>query len=166
MRRYFLILPVLACLLFVACKTAKPPDEVLETKTFNQIMKSGKDVEDPVHGKQVKFYYGAVSGSDGTQANGIAYIHLYENGTSTVTVNLNIALPENGHYVAYILDSSGKQEIEIGALQSIFGDVRHSVKNETTEDITKTLLVQVRRESRGTSTVVAEGTLKEPALAK
>ncbi len=162
-----LLAPVLFCFLLAACgSTPAPEDKVLEVKTYNQIMKSGKDVPDPVHGKEVKFYYGAVAGTEGTNANGIAYIHMYEDGTSVVTVNLNIALPESGNYFAYLQDSSGDKAVTIGALKSIVGDVRHTVKGETKEDVTKTLMVQVRHETREKKTLVAEGMLKEPVPAK
>ena len=157
-----LLAPALFCLLFAACSTPVPQDDVLEVKAYNQIMKSGTDVPDPVHGKEVKFYYGAVAGTDGTNANGIAYVHMYDDGTSVVTVNLNIALPDSGNYVAYLQDSSGEKIVTVGKLQSIVGDVRHTVKGETKEDVTKTLTVQVRLESRAKKMLVAEGTLKEP----
>ncbi len=163
-----LITPIIVSLVLVACTSAPLPekDEVLETQEVNQFMKTGKVLEDPVHGKQVNFFYGAVSGTGGTNANGIAYIHIFADGTSTVTVNVNIALPVSGSYIAYIRDASGASRIRVGELTSIVGDVRHSVTLKTTENVSRALFVEVRREGGGDSTLVAEGTMKGAAPAK
>jgi len=130
-------------------------------------MKSGAEFSDPVHGKGVSFYYGAVSGAGETNANGIAYIHLFEDGASAVTINLNIELPPSGtKYVAYVQDSTGSSSVKVGEMKSIVGDVRHSVKLETSENVAKNLSVKVLREGRGESVLVAEGTMKVPAATK
>lgn len=162
-----LLVPVVLCFALASCGGPSEADKILEVQSYTQIMKSGTDFSDPVHGKGVGFYYGAVSGTEGVNANGIAYIHVFEDGASTVTVNLNIELPASGtKYVAYVQDSAGTSSLKVGEMKSIVGDVRHSVKLETKEDASKTLSVKVRREGRGESVLVAEGTMKVPAATK
>lgn len=162
-----LLIPALLCFTLSACGTPSEQDKVLEVQTYTQIMKTGEDFSDPVHGKGVSFFYGAVSGTEGINANGIAYIHVFEDGASTITVNLNIELPPSGKkYVAYVQDTSGSSTIKVGEMRSIVGDVRHSVKLETNENASKNLSVKVRLEGRGSNDLVAEGTMKVPAAAK
>ncbi|MBP7114112.1 MAG: hypothetical protein KBA40_01530 [Candidatus Peribacteraceae bacterium] len=159
-----LLIPVVFALALAACGAPSEQDKILQVQEYTQIMKGDKDAPDPIHGKETSFYYGAVSGTEGTNANGLAYIRVYEDGTSSVTVNLNIALPPDGtHYIAYVQSSAGDTSIKVGELTSIVGDVRHTVKLETKEDASKTLSVKVRREGKGQSDLVAEGTMKQPA---
>lgn len=164
----FLLAPVIVALALASCGgVPSEEDKILQVQEYTQIMKGDKDTPDPVHGRETSFYYGAVSGADGTNANGLAYIRVYEDGTSAVTVNLNIELPPSGtKYVAYVQNSAGDISIKVGELVSIVGDVRHAVKFETKEDATKTLSVKVRREGKGDSVLVAEGTMKQPAQAQ
>lgn len=162
-----LLIPAFLCLTLAACSTPSEQDKVLEVQTYTQIMKTGEDFSDPIHGKGVGFFYGAVSGVEGINANGIAYIHVFEDGASTITVNLNIELPPSGKkYVAYVQDTSGSSTIKVGEMRSIVGDVRHSVKLETKENASENLSVKVRLEGRGSNDLVAEGTMKVPATAK
>lgn len=162
-----LLIPAILCFALASCGAPSDEDKVLEVQSYTQIMKTGADFSDPVHGKGVSFYYGAVSGAEGTNANGVAYIHIFEDGASTVTINLNIELPASGtKYVAYVQDSTGASSVKVGEMKSIVGDVRHSVKLETTDNMTKNLSVKVRREGKGESVLVAEGTMKAPVATK
>lgn len=162
-----LFAPITLCIVLAACSTPSEQDKILQVQEYTQIMKSGADVVDPVHGKEAKFLYGAVSGTEGVNANGLAYLRVFADGASSVTVNLNIELPVSGtKYVAYIQDSSGSASLKIGELESIVGDVRHTVKLVTTDDVSTMRMVKVRREGKGESVLVAEGTMKEPAPAQ
>lgn len=149
-----------------ACGKQPDPDgEILEVKEYTTVMKNGKVLVDPVHGKEVKFWYGAV-GSE--KSNGVAYIHVFEDGTSVVTANVNILIADEGtHYQVYLKSADGKKQIDVGELQSIIGDARHSVRFETTEDLSSMLNMEVRHEKGllAGSEVVGTGTLKEPAPA-
>ncbi len=162
-----LFAPVVFCLVLTACGSPSEEDQILQVQEYSKIMQTGKDLVDPVHGKEVKFYYGAVSGANGTNANGLAYVHVFEDGTSIVTVNLNIELSRRGtRYVAYLNNSTGDLPVKIGELKSIVGDVRHTMKNETQKSVSETLTVNVLREGKGESILVAQGTIKEPASAQ
>ena len=166
MKKLF-FLSTLCCLALVSCAGLSSEDKILEVKSYGQIMKTGKDTPDPIHGKEVGFYYGAVSGTtEGRNANGIGYIHVYEDGTSVITVNLNIELPTSGTYKAYLGNNSDNTSILIGELESIVGDVRHTIKSKTRENVGETLVVKVLLEERGKSTLVAEGVLKQPTKAE
>ncbi len=161
------LLPLILCLTLSACGQAPADDKVLKIQEYTQIMKTGGELTDPVHGKEVKFFYGAVSGTEGTNANGLAYVRIFEDGASSVTVNLNIELaPAGTKYIAYIQNSGGDASLKIGELESIVGDVRHTVKLVTDQDASTMLSVKIRREGRGESILVAEGTMKAPAPAK
>jgi hypothetical protein len=55
---------------------------------------------------------------------------------------------------------------KVGELESIVGDVRHTVKLSSDDDISRSLSVKVMREGKGQSVLVAEGTMKAPAPAQ
>lgn len=149
--------------LLVACNKPET-DKVLEIKDFTTVMKTGEGVVDPEHGKETAFYYGALGGQNGANANGVGYIHTFEDGFSTVTANLNIQVADKGfEYVAYLEGATSAAPIKVGALHSIIGDVRHSVKFETNEGVTSKLKLVVYREGSGKKEVVAVGDLKQPS---
>lgn len=157
---------VILSLALVACGGQSEEDKILEMQSYSQIMKTDKDLVDPVHGKEVKFYYGAVSGVAPVNANGLAYVHVFEDGTSTVTVNLNIEVQSGAKYIVSIENASGTSSLKVGVLRSLVGDVRHTVTMQTKNDLATSLVVVVRREGKGEPVVVAKGTMKEPAAAK
>ncbi len=147
-----------------ACKDKSDPEgDILEVKEYSTVMKTGKVLIDPVHGKEVAFWYGAI-GSE--KSNGVGYIHTFEDGASIVTANLNILLAEKGtHYQAFLVSDDGKKEVDIGQLNSIIGDARHSIRFETQNDISGMTKLEVRHMKGllGGSEVVGSGTLKKPA---
>ncbi len=152
-------------------KPIDPNDKVLEIKEYTQVMKNGKVLVDPVHGTEQKFWYGAILGTGDTNANGVGYIHLFEDGTSVLTANLNI-LPRTDKkvFVVWLSDADGKNVVKVGELRSIVGDARHSVKFETESKVTGTpkvfVTVEVSENVKSPSATVAEGILKEPTETK
>jgi hypothetical protein len=159
------LLTTLAFSIVLSACSQPEKDKGKEVKDYTSIIKTGKEVTDPVHGKETGFFYGAI-GSE--KSNGVAYIRTYEDGVSVVTANLNVHLAEQGtHYEAYLLSADEKKKIDLGELTSIIGDARHSVRFETKENIQDMLTLEVRLEKgllKG-SEVIATGVLKVPAPA-
>ncbi len=162
-KTYALLFISLASLAACGSTTVKVDDgKVLEVQKYNTVIQGSKD---PVHGTQVGFKYGAIDGVGQTHANGVAYFPTFDDGNSVLTVNVNILLaPKGSHYLAMLTDGTSKGLMEVGTLQSIVGDVRHSVKLETKADVTNfnTVLVYLVKDSgSGNETLVAKGTLKK-----
>ncbi len=136
-------------------------DKVLEVQKYNTVYQGSVD---PEHGKQVAFMYGSVDGVGESKANGVAYFPTFEDGTSVLTVNVNILpAPEGSHYLVMLSDGSPKGLIEVGKLESIVGDVRHSAKLVTDDDVksfTSILIYLLPNEGQGSQGLVAQGTMK------
>ncbi len=124
----------------------------------------GKTVVDPEHGLETWFGIGALSGVEGTNANGMAQLHVMESGTSLVSMQLNIAqAPEGSEYRAWLVSSSGAR-IDAGTLDPFMGDVRHHVNYEAKRDLRDSLTVEITLKKTGTAepgTVVATGVMTE-----
>ncbi len=151
---------VVVAVLFSACgkKDAVDPAAMDKAKKYNQVIQKGNDPADPIHGAQTTFSYGAISGVAPAKANGIGYLRTFADGSSIVTVNVNILkAPEKTSYTVMLKNTATNVMMEVGILESILGDTRHSVELSTKSDV------------RGYNTVnvylgkvlVAEGTLKE-----
>lgn len=152
-----------AILALLACTPTQPVDKQQLLQDYSQV-KAGKD---PVHGEETAMWYGSIEGVNGTNANGVGFIRRYEDGATVVTVNLNILPAEEGtHFQAFITDGAGTS-VDAGELRSIIGDARHSAKLETKDDVSALLTVEVHSVKggllAGQSSVVARGTLKQPA---
>jgi hypothetical protein len=169
MRRSSLIaLSLSLALVFSACSKQITRDEgdILEVKEFNTVMQTEKDLIDPVHGKQTAVWYGAMSGVGETKANGVGFVHRFEDGASTVTINLNVLLAQKGYrYVGVLSTPDGSKTVDVGEISSIIGDARHSGKMETTIDTTGMTIINVYSvkgsEKPAQGTLIATGTLKE-----
>lgn len=169
MRRSSLIAFSLSlALVFSACSTKITRDEgdVLEVKEFNTVMQTEKDLIDPVHGKQIAVWYGAMIGVGETKANGVSFVHRFEDGASTVTINLNVLLAQKGYrYVGVLSTPDGSRTVDVGEISSIIGDARHSGKMETTVDTTGMTMINVYTVKGGQmlteEALIATGTLKE-----
>lgn len=168
MKKLSLLGLVLVPLLIVACGTSKPlvpnPDDEKKVQEYNAPLtrKPGQEVRDPVHGVETGLWYGAVSGTEGTNANGVAFVQYFEDGGSIVTVNLNIAqAPEGKHYEAIVQNEDGSDVFTVGELRSIIGDSRHSAKIDTTYDTSKlhTITVVLLSDGAERGDTVATGTL-------
>lgn len=159
MRTSFLSVLCLS-LLLSACgspDTVKVEDDtILEVQKYNQVMKTGEELIDPVHGKQARFAYGALSGTNGISANGVAYLHTFEDGNSTLTVNLNILVAPKGNYTVQLKNAANAQVMNVGTLASILGDARHSMQFTTNLDVSAYNQVLVYLGTK----LVAEGTMK------
>lgn len=158
---------VVTAVLFAACSSSTKPvvDKSNEVKEYNSVRTLKKDAVDDVHGKEIRFSYGAIAGVGGTKTNGVAYVRTYEDGVSLVTANLNIAkAAEKKQYFAWLGNEAAPRSISIGVLQSIVGDTRHSTKLETSSDVSAydSIFVYVGGTSDDpqSGNLIAKGTLK------
>lgn len=168
-------LVILSCsLLLVACGNAAPKQAVTlgEDKKSVQVvtyMPVG-DVSNPVHGKVVSMTYGPFNPTGKTRANGVATVHVFEDGQSNVGLQLNIEQPEDGsYYQAWAVQTASSPKsswISLGSVQSVVGDVRHALKSEQKLSLQNYGLVRVTREPDDgipapSGDVVAEAVLKK-----
>jgi hypothetical protein len=121
-----------------------------------------ENVVDPEHGKEVVFLYGAVEGVTGTNANGVAFLRVFEDGVSRATVNVNIAPPETGKRYSVNLSDSANLLVECGELRSVFGDVRHAVECDIEQDLREYTSINILLDSGDTRALVAHATVKVP----
>lgn len=157
MKRF--LLPFLLLALVACSQTDTSEDGEILAEEQYRIVTGTKDLVDPIHGKRTGFWYGAVTGES---ANGVAYMHVFEDGASFASLNLNVGLaPKGSVYIASLTDGAGKS-IELGELSSILGDARHTVSLDTEEDLSTLLNVQVHLATGSDRTLVGEGTLKQP----
>lgn len=131
---------------------------------FNTGMPQG-GVRDEKHGKETFLSVGAVMGVDGTNANGVAFGHAFEDGSYMLTGQLNIALPEDGtFYQAWLKNPATGAMVEAGRPKPLYGDVRHSFRFESAEDLKgfSEVIVTLEQDDGNTEpgTIVAKGTLK------
>lgn len=170
-------LALLSCSLLLVAACGEPTQEVrvenpstesgdiLETEKVQVFMNNGRAITDPQHGRENGFWYGAVSGVQGTNANGVGYTYSFEDGSFLHTLNLNIQKLEKGeYYVAWLTETGGKNPVKLGWLANLFGDVRHSVSLDTKTDLANHTHVLVTKETTKDpsqpGTVVAEGDVK------
>lgn len=138
----------------------KVSDKATQIQEYTSTIRDGKEVIDPEHGKELGFMYGAVSGVNKINANGVAYIRAYEDGFYSATMNLNILLaPAGKKYVGYLSDEKKTKTIELGELRSIVGDVRHSLRFESEQNLSAFNVFFVMLDDQ----VIAEGTVKAPS---
>lgn len=94
--------------------------DVVGKQEIIRAMPERGNVRDAVHGREVWFAYGAVTGVDGTNANGVATAHHFEDGMSALSLVLNIEDPREGEfYEAWLMSESGGAPISLGHL--VFG---------------------------------------------
>jgi len=150
----------LSLLVLTACSpyAAKTEDDILAEEQYRMVTGT-KDLVDPVHGKRTGFWYGSVLGE---AANGIAFLHGFEDGFFSASMNLNVEPAPNGSRYIVVLQSNEGRTIEMGVLESLFDDARHTVKFETSEEIAAFLTVNVFLVTGTTRELIAEGTLKQP----
>jgi hypothetical protein len=123
--------------------------------------KPAKEVVDPVHGKETSMFYGALSGANDVNANGVAFLSSFADGSSRIRVNLNIALAEKGEkYDVSLRNKTTGKSIDVGTLSSILGDVRHAVTLEIKTSTDGYTDVLIHRTGKTSPKIVAEGTLK------
>ncbi|NOS66997.1 MAG: hypothetical protein HOO67_01355 [Candidatus Peribacteraceae bacterium] len=157
----------LSVLLLAACqKRAVRTETVIGSETMEVIMPTRGNIEHPVHGKEVWFAIGAMSGKAPTKANGVAEAHVFTDDASSATVRLNIETPPKGtRYVAWLQKPGTTERIRLDILQNPLGDVRHAANVDVQEDIQDYTEVVVTLEAQAGAAagdeVVAMGTLTE-----
>ncbi len=119
----------------------------------------------PGHGKETSLSYGALSGTGGTSANGIASIHHLEDMSSVVGLQLNIkAAPEGMFYEGWVKSADGTV-LNVGHLTNPFNDVRHRVRLEAQKDLHDFMWAFITLEADDGNPepgeIVAVGTLKQ-----
>lgn len=137
----------------------------MQISTFNAV----GTVRDPVHGKEVFLSYGPIKGVEKVPANGVATVHVFEDHTSNVGIQLNINLPDEGHFFeAWALKTGAAPAawISLGHMNSVVGDVRHALKSEQAIDLSEYTIVRITKESDDgnpspSNEVVAEALLKQ-----
>ncbi len=139
-----------------------PPEKIQE---INIPMPKEGEIAHPTGGLEEWLGVGAMSATGTTPANGVAQAHFFEKGLYLFTVNLNIETPPEGaFYEAWVSD--GTNTVSMGHLQNPMGDVRHSVKFESNQDLRTYTSVSVSQEADDGNpalggTVVASGVLKD-----
>lgn len=124
--------------------------------------KDGK-VEYAGHGNEEWFAYGALTGVEGVNANGVAQSHYFEDGRYLHTTTLNIEPAQDGYfYEGWLV--KGLDVVSTGHLTNNFGDTRHSLRFEKDVDYTGYLNVVITLEPDDGNPApaghVAEGKLK------
>ena len=159
-------LVALSLLLLASCAKKTVQREItIGNETLQVMMPTGKDVVHPVHGNELWFAVGALSGEGDVKANGVAQSHVFEDSTTIVTVNLNIHLaPKGQRYVAWLKEPTGAVRVRLDSLQNPFKDVRHVITTEVSKDLrTATEVIVTLERSTGpseTDPIEATGTLK------
>lgn len=145
-----------------ACAGGSPDGASTSESARGYKMVSGNKA-DPEYGEEVTFLYGAMSGATGMNANGVAFLRVYQNGVTRVTVNLNIALAESGERYVVELSRPDNVLVECAALTSVVGDERHSAECEVARDLSEYTSVNVLKVRGSTKILVAHGTVKAPS---
>ncbi len=123
----------------------------------------GKGMVDPQYGEERWFGMGALSGTEGTAANGMTQLHVMQTGDSLITMQLNIAQAAPGmEYRAWLLGSTGSR-IDAGTFDPFLGDVRHRLNYKANRDLRDHLSVEVTTQKAGAARgpVIATGTMTE-----
>jgi hypothetical protein len=154
--------------LLVAC--GKPATTVEEpaigTQSIQQMMPVNGKVEVPVHGEEKWFAYGALSGNQWTPANGIVTGHIFEDGATIVTMQVNVEPAKDGtFYEVWIREPDSQKSLSAGHLVNHFSDARHGLKFESPDDLRAYSEVRVTLEkddgdTSASTNVIATGTLK------
>ncbi len=140
------------------------PSPVVGSEVFQQAMPTNGEFVHPEHGNEALFAYGAVTGIEGVPASGVANLQVFENGSSVVSVNVNLAQAEEGSaYVAWLRSDAG-ETLSAGRLETPFRDARHGVTFDTARDLRDFLTVLVTKETTANPSVpgevVAQGILR------
>jgi hypothetical protein len=163
-----LLLPLAALFLF-SCTPAQPGSAVeeppLDTEEVMQVMPQGGKIVDPDHGEEVWFAIGPMEGVGTTPANGVAQLHVFKDGATVQTMQMNIErAPDGFFYEGWLVNPEGGDPISSGHATSNFGDTRHFLHYTSDQDLrayTKAVLTLERDDGNpAPAEHVAEGTLK------
>jgi hypothetical protein len=167
-RKLLLTLLVIPALLVGCGKVVKPSEsDSAKVRQYNTITEKASDQESAKHGKQTGFWYGALSGVESTNANGVGFLRRYEDGYFEAIVNLNIKQAEKGNvHVAWLTNAERTKFVRIAELNSIIGDTRHTASADIKDDLSTLTNIVVSYEATGTPDkpgilIEAEGSLRE-----
>ncbi len=120
-----------------------------------------KDVN---HGEELWFAIGAMTGTEGVNANGMAQANYFEKGKYRHNLQLNIERAPDGYFYEGWLVREGSTPVSLSHLRSRFGDVRHSLNFEEDQDLREHTTVWVTLEQDDGNPqpgqLVAEGILQ------
>ncbi|MDD5026587.1 MAG: anti-sigma factor [Candidatus Peribacteraceae bacterium] len=156
-----LVLP----LLLSACWWQAEDDQGIGTETYNVILPQDGKAVHPKYGKETWFAYGAMNGVGEAVANGVAQAYLFEGGAYNLSLQLNMQIAKDGTFYEGWLKTESGQMLSLGHLSNHFGDVRHQLQFESTEDFSGDLQVVVTLEKDDgnplpSKEIIAEGVLK------
>ena len=158
-----LAITAIGILLLTGCNRLGLGRGELDTEKIQYGMPQDGEVKYGEHGKETWFAYGALSGTEGVPANGVAQSHLFEDGRYLNTLQLNIAVAKEGtFYEGWLV--KGTERVTLGHLSNAFGDARHGLRFEADNDYSQYLNIEVTLEKDDGNTapaaLVAEGKLK------
>lgn len=171
MRIHSFIHASLLTLLLVACSTQTPVSNTVDRNppdsetTYQNPVEPNTQVKDANHGAETGLAITALSGANGTLANGVATAYYFEDKGSIVGVQLNIASAKAGTQYAAWIENDMKKYVRIGNLENTDGDVRHSVRLDTKDDLRTYKNVIITLQQTGADStpgeVIATGLLKD-----
>lgn len=157
--------PLAFLILLTACSGLGIGDsDKLDTEEIQYgLPPAGGKIEMEGHGEEEFFAYGALTGLEGTPANGVAQSHRFADGYFLHTAQLNVLPAEDGYfYEGWLV--KGPSIISTGQLTNNFGDARHSLRFESETDLSDHLKVIITLEpddgNPAPAEHVAEGVLK------
>lgn len=174
MRRFVLLL-VLSSILLSAClrpsDVSVDPgdgtgDSIREQVLVRAMPRRKEGINDERHGREVWFAYGAVIGTSGTEANGVATAHFLEDATYVIGIQLNIAPPAEGQfYEGWLMKGIDPGDwVSVGHFQQGNRESSQTLRLESSKDLRKYGEIAVSREADdgnpAPGTVVAQGSLR------
>ncbi|MBU0766357.1 anti-sigma factor [Patescibacteria group bacterium] len=164
----FLITALLPILALTACseKVTIEDEESIGDEVIQMIMPQDGKAVHPEFGVEEWFAFGAMSGVGEKAANGVAQAYVFENGSYALTMQLNIEPAADGtFYEAWLISEESGALISAGHLGNFFGDARHQLKFESSEDFSQLLQVRVTLEADDgnpdpSENLVAQGQLR------
>lgn len=166
MKKSSLLLLSLVLVLTACGDQRSEREESMNTEQIQYPMPHNGKVEYAGHGNEEWFAYGALTGVEDFNANGVAQSHYFVDGRYLHTANLNIEPAPDGYfYEGWLV--KGPSVISAGHLSNPFGDVRHSLRFEADKDYRDHLSVIITLEpddgNPAPAQHVAEGKLKVTA---
>ncbi len=144
------LLILIAPLILLSCgkdDSIAVEDPPIGEEAFRYVMPGKGKIVHLDHGKEKWFAYGAMNSASEVPANGVVQGHMYEDGTSEITVQLNINTADDGSfYEAWITTEDEAALIPIGHLVNHFGDTRHQVLFSDEMDIRNLNIVHITLE--------------------
>ncbi len=165
-RLHLVLIFTLVFVLLSACSKQTVRTETTIGKEVLDVRMPVGEVVHPQYGKEDWFGLGAMNGANKVNANGVAQSHVFANGTTVATVNLNIQpAGKNSQYVAWLQKPGTTERVRLDSLVNPLNDVRHVITVDIEKDLRAyTEVVVTLERSSGASDsdpVQATGTLKQ-----